>query len=96
MLQCLLHHAFRFGIECGSRFVQNQDRRILQYGTGNTDALALSAGQFSAPVANQRIVSLFAGHNEFVCVRYFSRLYHRLSGSILYSESDVVVECIIK
>jgi len=39
----LLDLAFRLGVKRRGRFVQNQDRRILQQGAGDGDALALAA-----------------------------------------------------
>src|SRR5579885_1848569 len=41
--QGFLHQSFPFSIERRRRFVQDQNRRVLQQGAGNRDALALTA-----------------------------------------------------
>ena len=58
----------RFGarIQGGRGFIQHQDRRIAQDGTGNGDALALAAGQPPARLAHVGIVSVRQGHDEVV------------------------------
>ena len=42
-LDGLLHGAFALGVERGRRFVQDHDRRILQQGAGDADALTFTA-----------------------------------------------------
>ena len=49
--QCVLHRAFALRIEGTGRFVQQQDRRVLQQRAGDDDALLLAAGQARAALA---------------------------------------------
>ena len=92
----ILYHAFAFGIEGGSRFVQDEDRRILQNGAGNADALALTAGELTAPVANHGVISLLACHDEIVCIGNLGCFHHLFHSGIFYPEGNVVEEGIIE
>ena len=92
----ILYHAFAFGIEGGSRFVQDEDRRILQDGAGNANALALTAGELTAPVANHGVISLLACHDEIVCIGYLGSFHHLFHSGIFYPEGNVVEEGIIE
>ena len=96
VLQRLLHHLFRFRVEGGGRFVQNQDGRVLQDGAGDAHPLALPAGQFAAPVAYHGVVSLFAGHDEVVGVGYLGGFNHLLHRGVLHAESNVVEERVVE
>src|SRR6185437_1137647 len=46
-----------FGIERRSRFVQKDDRRVLEESSGDGDALTLSAGELHAMLAAGRVVA---------------------------------------
>src|SRR5690606_37352169 len=48
---------FAFRIESGSRLVENDDRRVLQEGARDGDALALSAGEPGAAFADNGFVA---------------------------------------
>ena len=92
----ILYHAFAFGIEGGSRFVQDKDWWILQDSTGNADALALSTGEFSSAVANHGVVALLTGHDKVMGVGYLGSFDDLLHSGIFHTESDVVVEGVIE
>ena len=53
-----LNLLFRFGIERGSRFIEEQDRRVFQQRAGDRETLLLSAGKQAALVADDRFVAL--------------------------------------
>ena len=53
--QALLDRPLGFGVERGSRFVQDQNRRVLQEHPRNGQALLLAAGQFHPPLADDRV-----------------------------------------
>ncbi len=53
----LLHLAFRFRIERGGRLVEQKDRRVLQEGAGDGDALLLAAGKLGAELADISVVA---------------------------------------
>jgi hypothetical protein len=61
VVECVLDVPFRFGVERRSRLVENQDRRILEHGAGDGQALALSARQHHAVFTDQRVVACPAG-----------------------------------
>src|SRR6478736_5899516 len=50
-LERLMHGGFRLRIEVACRFVEQPDRRVLEHGTGDRDALLLPAGQAHAAFA---------------------------------------------
>ena len=41
--ECCLNHRFGMRVQCGRRFVKNQDRRILEKDPGQPQSLALTA-----------------------------------------------------
>ena len=49
-----LDGALAFGVQRAGRFVEQQDRRILQDGAGYGEPLALAAGQLHAEIADRR------------------------------------------
>src|SRR5665647_2492126 len=65
-----LNLAFRFAVQCGGGFVEDEDGRVLENGACNCDALALASGKFYAALADQRVKSL----------RHFAYEYHRMGG----------------
>ena len=66
MVKCFLHQLFAGRIERRGRLVEKQDRRVAQDGTGDRDALALTARQHHAALAELRVVALGQPANELV------------------------------
>ena len=56
-VQAVLDGGFDFRIQRRGRFVQHQQRRVLQKHPGNGNALALAAGQFHAAFADLGLVA---------------------------------------
>ena len=54
------------GVERRGRLVEHQDRRVLQDGAGDGDALLLAAGEFQAALADHRSRSRAAARDEVV------------------------------
>lgn len=54
------------GVGEGGGLVQDQDRRVLEDGTGDRDALALAAGQAVAALPDQRVVAVRQSADEVV------------------------------
>ena len=96
VVESILYQTFRFGVECRCGFVENQYLRVLEDGTGNADALALTARQFAAPVAYIRVVSFFGGNDKIVGIGYLGCLYHSFHCGVIYAKRNVVVECIVE
>ena len=67
---------FLFGdrIQRRSRFVEYQDRRVLEDRARDGDPLPLTAGKLYAALANQRLVTLFRLQDEFMGMRLLRRL----------------------
>ena len=59
-----LHRALALGVEGGGGLVEEQDRRVLQDGAGDGDALALAAGERHAALADHGGVALRQGADE--------------------------------
>jgi hypothetical protein len=64
--QCRLHDALALGVEAAGRFVEQQQRRILEDRTGNGDALALATGEANAALADEGGVAFGQTPNEFI------------------------------
>src|SRR5258708_25042258 len=64
--QPFLNERFRFGVQTGSRFIENEDAWIGENGAGDGDALLLSTREFYTAFADDRIVFFFEGLGEFV------------------------------
>ncbi len=67
--QTLLDQRLRFRVKAGRGFVKNQDARIGQNGARNRNALLLTAGEFDAAFANDRVVLVLEGLRELVHAR---------------------------
>ena len=48
---------FDFGVERAGGFVEQQDRRVFEHDAGDSDALALTAGEFHAAFADVRVIA---------------------------------------
>ena len=70
-VQRLLHRGFGDGVQCGGRFVQHQDTRILEDRAGDGDSLLLPAGEAYAVFADLGIVAFREFHDELVRIRHF-------------------------
>ena len=65
LIQCGLDVALGLGIEGRSGLVEDQDRRILQNGTGDGQSLALTARQLDAVFADHGVQTIRQRINEF-------------------------------
>src|SRR5665811_639412 len=64
--QRLLYQHFALRVQMAGGFVENQDGRVLEQGARDGEALALSAGELDAAVANRGFVAFRKAHDEFV------------------------------
>src|SRR5262245_29059103 len=72
--QRILYKPLRFGIKRASRFVEYQNRRVLQQRTRDRDALTLPARKLYSSLSNNRVVAVREFDDELVRV---SRACHR-------------------
>src|SRR6187455_1126354 len=70
----LLHKSLGLGIECRCCFIEDQNGWITEQGPCNRDSLALSTGQSSAPLAKDRVVSLWQFRDELMRIRGLCRV----------------------
>src|SRR5205807_5836386 len=67
--QTLLDQRFRFRIEAGGGYIEDQDARIGQDGASDRDALLLAAGKLHPAFADDRVVLVLERLREFVDAR---------------------------
>ena len=53
-------------VERAGRLVEHQDRRVLEHGAGNGDALALAARKLAAALADDGVVAVALGQDEIL------------------------------
>ncbi len=78
------------GVECGSGFVEEEDRRVLEKGAGDSEALTLSDAQVSAAFANRAVVSVRHAANEILRLRAPRRVADLGFGRARPAVSDVL------
>src|SRR6202171_6758647 len=64
--QTFLNQRFGFGVEAGSRFVQNKNARVGKDSASNGNAVILAAGELYATFADVGVVFVFERFSEFV------------------------------
>ena len=95
--ECLLDMAFRFCIERGRCFVQDQDRRVLQQRARDGEPLALAARQTQAVVADLGIETARQRRYEFRDEGGLSGRQHMLARQVTQGAvGDVVVNAVIE
>src|ERR1035438_3937362 len=65
---------FRFGVQAGSRFIENEYRRVADHGARDSDALALTARERYAALAHHRVVPVRHLLDEFMGIGELRRL----------------------
>ncbi len=61
-----LQHGLGFRVQAGGWFVEDENRRIFQKGSGKGEALRLSAAETRSAFADDRFVSFRQGFDELV------------------------------
>ena len=85
-----LHQRLALRVERGGRLVEQQDRRVLQDGAGDGEALALAAGQRDAALAELGVVALRQGADEPVGGGERGRAAHIAPRRVRAAVADVV------
>ena len=91
-----LNLLFALGIEGGSRFVEQENRRILEQRARNGETLLLSAGEKAAFVADDRVVTLRLSHDEVMRVGGLGGGVDFFLTRIEPAELDVTEDAIVK
>ena len=89
-LQRREHDLLGDGVERGRRLVENQNRRVLQNGACDVQALTLAAGEAAARFGNRRVVALRQPRHEVVRVRRARRLLDFGVGGVEPAVAQVV------
>jgi hypothetical protein len=66
IIHSLLHLFFSLDVERASRFVEHEDRRILQDRAGNCQTLAFTTRKLRTAFADDRVVTIGLSKNEVV------------------------------
>lgn len=91
-MKSILNQLFALAVECAGRLVEQENRRGFQDGTSNSDALALSSGEFDPAFSNLGIVSLGHGGDEFVRMGELRSSNHVLSRGVRRPIGDIIEE----
>ena len=84
-----LHQALGFGVERAGGFVQQQQRRILEQGARDRDALALAARQAHPALAQERGIALRQALDEIVGGGHLRRGDHLVVAGVRAAVADV-------
>src|SRR6476620_3540678 len=91
-----LNLLFRFGIERRSRFIQQQNWRVLENSACDGKALLLPAGKKAAFVANYCFVTVWLGDNKIVGIGRSRRFVNFFRRRIEPAELDIAEDCVVK
>ena len=88
--QCRLDDRLVFRVCIGRCLVENDDRRVLQHGTGNGDTLPLTAGEVAAGSTADRLIAVLQPHYELVAAAFLRGVNDLRIGRTLSAHADVV------
>ena len=94
--QRLLNLALAFGVEGAGCLVQQQDRRILQHGPGDGNALTLAARQLDPARADLSVVALGKSQDEVVCPSVPGRSLDLLGALVRLTVGDVRPDAVVE
>ncbi len=87
-----LDRFFRGAVQRRGGFVEQQDRRVLQDGARNRDALPLSARELDAAVADDRVVAFRHRFDEVRAARFPGGREHFFAARLRAAVRDVLVD----
>ena len=88
--QCRLDDRLVFRVCIGRCLVENDDGRVLQHGTGNGDALPLTAGQVTAGCTAYGLIAVLQPHYELVAAAFLRGVNDLRIGRTLSAHADIV------
>ena len=92
----MLDGLLAFGVEGGGGFVENEDGRVFEYGAGYAEALALSAAEGDAAVADGGLVAEREGVDEGVGVCDGGGLFDEVEAVVGVAEGNVVGDGVVE
>src|SRR5947208_9912867 len=66
VLEALLNEGFRFGVEAGGGFIEDQNFRIGENSASNGDPLALPAGKLDSAFTNDGVIFIFEALRKLI------------------------------
>src|SRR5262249_27244975 len=87
---------FRFSVELGSRFVEDQYWRVLKKGASDGDALSLTPAETHAPLADYGAVALWQAHDEVVGESCIGSGFDALCGHAGKAIANVVPDSVVE
>ena len=92
LFEGVLYQSLTLGIECGCRFVEDEDRRILQDGTGDADTLALTSRKATTTITDIGVEAFFRLGDKLVGIGNLGSVGNLLVCGICLAKADVVLE----
>lgn len=71
IFESILDELFGFAVETAGGFIENQNFRIAENGTGDSHSLALAAGKFDTAFTDKSVIAVRKFFNEFMAVGHF-------------------------
>src|ERR1044071_3796591 len=68
IVQSFLDQRFRFAVKARGRLVENEDPRVSEQCSRDSDALTLAAGKLYAAFADDRVIAIWEFLDEFIRV----------------------------
>ena len=96
LFERVLDFALGVAVERGGRLVEQQDRRRLQDGAGDGDALLLAAGKLQAALADLGLVAVRRHADEIVDLGEPRRLLDLGIGRLPAAVADVVADGVVE
>ena len=91
-VEAVLDHGFGLGVEGAGGFVENEDARVGENGTGDGDALTLAAGEFDATLAYDGVVSLGEAFGELIDAGDAAGLHELFFGGLRARKQDILAD----
>ncbi len=88
----LIQRSFGLEVKSAGRVVKYQDLVLFQYGTGNGDALFLTAGQGMAAFGNGSIITVGFAADEFIRLCDLRSLLDLAEVSVILGPTDILFD----
>ena len=92
LIECLLYFLLRLGIKGRCRFIENDDRRILEEDASDGDTLLLPARKLHAALADLRLIAIRKLSDEIICCCQTCSLFDFLFGRVLTAIRDILCD----
>ena len=92
LIECLLYFLLRLGIKGRCRFIENDDRRILEEDASDGDTLLLPARKLHAALADLRLIAIRKLSDEIIRRCQTCSLFDLLFGRVLTAIRDILCD----